>query len=206
MKSFTVSLSVSFSSDLPEHKEDPNDLSCDERAAQFQMLSTADCSTAVLDSHGTTMKSRTDMLQWRYKCCGSGLAASQRSACYVDFSHVCATPSSYTPGASYNDAKDCDGFMRHVVSGSEALAGKDFSSAFDCSSETQTNIDIVDGIAAECCGTGQSACAPDSVDYSAAVCKDKSSCTLCCCRRPLSRCIVCYLAYSFFSMSYSQMH
>ena len=102
MKSFTVSLSLSLSlslsSDLPNHKEDPNDLSCDERAAQFQMLSTADCNTSALDHHGTTMKSKTDMLQWRYKCCG----------------------------------------------------------------------------------TGQSACAPDPVDYSAAVCKDESSCTLCC--------------------------
>ena len=115
------------------------------------------------------------------KCCGSVSGASQRSACYVDFSHVCATPSSYTPDASYNDAKDCDGFMRHVVSGSEALAGRDFSSAFDCSSETQTNIDIVDGIAAKCCGScGTSTCGGSagvlSVNYSAAVCKDKSSC------------------------------
>ena len=96
MESFTVCLSlclsVSFSSDLPEHKEDPNDLSCDERAAQFQMLSTADCSTAVLDSHGTTMKSRTDMLQWRYKCCGTGQGACESDP--IDYSAaVCKDPS-----------------------------------------------------------------------------------------------------------------
>ena len=30
-------------------------------------------------------------------CCGTGDAASRRSACWADYSHLCADPSSYTP-------------------------------------------------------------------------------------------------------------
>jgi hypothetical protein len=90
------------SSYLPEHKEDPNDLSCDELAAQFQMLSTADCSTEALDQYGTTMKSKTDMLQWRYKCCGAG-----QSACASD--PVAPAPDSKDSGSDLgSDAGDTD--------------------------------------------------------------------------------------------------
>ena len=98
-----------------------------------------------------------------------------------DYSHVCATSSSYTAGAEFETGTTCDQKMASNTAAGQALAGKDFSSAFDCSSETQTNIDIVDGIAAKCCGScGTSTCGGSagvlSVNYSAAVCKDKSSC------------------------------
>ena len=110
MKCFAVHLSLSslYSSDLPNQKTDggqATDMTCDQRAAQFQIQSTANCSS---------LRVATDMLQWRYGCCG----------------------------------------------------------------------------------TGRSACAPDFVDYSAAVCKDKSSCTLCFCRCPSVHKVSCSLSLS----------
>ena len=101
------------------------------------------------------------------KCCGSGSAESQRSACWLTTA-VCKTSSSYTPSTMYNNAKTCDGFMAHITSSGNLLAGKDFSSSFSCNGEAQTVRDWVDDIASKCCGSRsaesqRSAC---SFDYS----------------------------------------
>ena len=109
-------------------------------------------------------------------CCGTGDAASRRSACWADYSHVCATPANYQGSAMYAcptcSGVTCDAMMAHLTSSGQALAGKDFSSAFSCSAETYMVKYTVDDIAKYCCGTGGvSAC---WVDHSY-LCADPSS-------------------------------
>jgi hypothetical protein len=112
-------------------------------------------------------------------CCGTGDAASQRSACWVDHSYLCATPANYQGGAMYDPAgstaNTCDTIMDYVTAASsgEPLAGKDFSSAFSCPAETYDVKYSVNVFASYCCGTGVSAC---WADYSH-VCTDPSSWT-----------------------------
>ena len=75
-------------------------------------------------------------------CCGTGDAASRRSACWADYSHVCATPANYQGGAMYDheisQAVTCDQIMDSFTSSGNNLAGKDFSSAIygACSAES----------------------------------------------------------------------
>ena len=73
-------------------------------------------------------------------CCGTGDAASRRSACWADYSHICATPANYQGGAMYDheisQAITCDKAMDSFTSSGNNLAGKDFSSALYCSAES----------------------------------------------------------------------
>ena len=91
------------------------------------------------------------------KCCGSGSAESKRSACYVDYSHICKTPSKYTPDkviAEWSGAT-CNEAMRWhtaVPANNGALLSKDFSSAFSCTSESDGEKQAISVIAHECCG------------------------------------------------------
>ena len=94
----------------------------------------------------------------------------------AQYSHVCATPANYQGSAMYAcptcSGVTCDAMMAHLTSSGQALAGKDFSSAFSCSAETYMVKYTVDDIAKYCCGTGGvSAC---WVDHSY-LCADPSS-------------------------------
>ena len=95
------------------------------------------------------------------KCCGTGDAASQRSACWADYSHVCATPANYQGGAAYDhelsQAVTCDQAMDSFTSSGNNLAGKDFSSAFSCPAEGYNVKNTVNIVATYCCGTGDAA-------------------------------------------------
>ena len=70
------------------------------------------------------------------KCCGSGSAESKRSACYVDYSHICKTPSKYTPDkvvAQFEGATCSQAMQWHTAvpaNNGALLSGKDFSSHF----------------------------------------------------------------------------
>jgi len=108
-------------------------------------------------------------------CCGTGDAASRRSACWVDHSHVCATPANYQGGANGPGQLTCDLTMDSYTRAAEGImVGKDFSSAFSCSAETGAVKYTVNDIASYCCGTGGvSACWADH-SY---LCADPSSWT-----------------------------
>ena len=105
-------------------------------------------------------------------CCGTGNAASRRSACWVDHSYLCTTPANYQGGAN-GPLGTCDQSMDYYTR-TGGLVGKDFSSAFSCSAETGAVKYTVNDIASYCCGTGGvSAC---WVDHSY-LCADPSSWT-----------------------------
>ena len=98
------------------------------------------------------------------QCCGSGSAESQRSACHVDYSHICKTPSSYTPNVEYDEGQTCDEIMGKAMY--SVFAGKDFSSPFACAGENDQVKLMVERVAAKCCGSGsaesqRSACSID---------------------------------------------
>ena len=105
-------------------------------------------------------------------CCGTGDAASRRSACWADYSHVCADPSSYTPSGEYhsadetdtNTAVSCDQIMGHYTQVRLANWDIDFSSVFDCTGKHPSAIDAVHAVAAKCCASGNSVCPSDTVD------------------------------------------
>ena len=110
-------------------------------------------------------------------CCGTGDAASRRSACWADYSHLCADPSSYTPSGEWeaasadngNTAVSCDQIMDYATSPGQALEGDDFSSAStaaeSCTGKDPSTINAVIGaIAAKCCASGNSVCHSDTVD------------------------------------------
>ena len=94
-------------------------------------------------------------------CCGTGDAASRRSACWADYSHVCATPANYQGGAMYDheisQAVTCDQAMDSFTTSGSNLAGKDFSSAFSCPAESYNVKGTVNIVASYCCGTGDAA-------------------------------------------------
>ena len=106
-------------------------------------------------------------------------------SCALDFSHVCKSPASYTPKALGEYEGDegsltvtCDEIMARSVYFGGGLGEKDFSSPFECASESDEVKNIVNTIAAQCCGSGsaesqRSAC---HVDYSH-ICKTPSSAT-----------------------------
>ena len=110
-------------------------------------------------------------------CCGTGDAASRRSACWADYSHVCATPANYQGGAMYDheisQAVTCDQIMDSFTSSGNNLAGKDFSSAIygACSAESYTVKETVNIVASYCCGTGDAQRSACWADYSY-VCAD----------------------------------
>ena len=110
-------------------------------------------------------------------CCGTGDAASRRSACWADYSHVCATPANYQGGAMYDheisQAVTCDQVMDSFTSSGNNLAGKDFSSAIygACSAESYTVKETVNIVASYCCGTGDAQRSACWADYSY-VCAD----------------------------------
>jgi len=110
-------------------------------------------------------------------CCGTGNAASRRSACWVDHSYLCATPANYQGGAMYGSDL-CDETMDYYTRSGNTLAGKDFSSAFSCSAETYDVKYTVDDAATYCCGTGDAASQRSAcwVDHSY-LCADPSSWT-----------------------------
>ena len=109
-------------------------------------------------------------------CCGTGDAASRRSACWADYSYICADPSSYTPSAEWeaasasngNTATSCQKAMEystspgsgHVFEGYEFV---DASSAAE-SCTTPSAIEAVRAVAAKCCASGNSVCHSDTVD------------------------------------------
>ena len=94
-------------------------------------------------------------------CCGTGDAASRRSGCWADYSHVCATPANYQGGAAYDhelsQAVTCDQAMDSFTTSGSNLAGKDFSSAFSCPAESYNVKGTVNIVASYCCGTGDAA-------------------------------------------------
>ena len=108
-------------------------------------------------------------------CCGTGDAASQRSACWADYSHICADPTRWTPSGEWeaasasngNTAASCQKAMEystspgsgHVFEGYEFV---DASSAAE-SCTTPSAIEAVRAIAAKCCASGNSVCS-DTVD------------------------------------------
>ena len=110
-------------------------------------------------------------------CCGTGDAASRRSACWADYSHVCATPANYQGGAMYDheisQAVTCDQVMDSFTSSGNNLAGKDFSSAIygACSAESYLVQETVNIVASYCCGTGDAQRSACWRDYSY-VCAD----------------------------------
>ena len=109
-------------------------------------------------------------------CCGTGDAASRRSACWADYSYICADPSSYTPSAEWeaasasngNTAVSCQQVMEYYTEDGKTLEGDDFSSAStaaeSCTGKDPSTIDAVHAaIAAKCCASGNSVCS-DTVD------------------------------------------
>ena len=89
-------------------------------------------------------------------CCGTGDAASRRSACWADYSHVCADPSSYTPLGEYhsadetdtNTAVSCDQIMDFYTHTGLVHWDIDFSSVFDCTGKHPSAIEAVRAVAA----------------------------------------------------------
>ena len=94
-----------------------------------------------------------------------------------DYSGLCATPANYQGGPAYHHqlthAVTWDPAKASFTTSGSNLAGKDFSSAFSCPAEAYQVKFVVNVVAAECCGTGVSAC---WADYSH-VCADPSSWT-----------------------------
>ena len=109
-------------------------------------------------------------------CCGTGDAASRRSACWADYSHLCADPSSYTPSGEWeaasadngNTATSCDQIMDYATSPGQALEGDDFSSAStaaeSCVGKDSDAITAIQSFAYICCPSGNSVCHSDTVD------------------------------------------
>ena len=109
-------------------------------------------------------------------CCGTGDAASQRSACWADYSHICADPTRWTPSGEWeaasasngNTAVSCQQVMDYYTQDGKTLYGDDFSSAStaaeSCTGKDPSTIDAVHAaIAAKCCASGNSVCS-DTVD------------------------------------------
>ena len=107
-------------------------------------------------------------------CCGTGDA--QRSACWADYSYVCADPTRWTPSAEWeaasasngNTAASCQKAMDHATSPGSgiALERKEFVDASTAaeSCTTPSAIEAVRAIAAKCCASGNSVCHSDTVD------------------------------------------
>ena len=105
-------------------------------------------------------------------CCGTGNAASRRSACWVDHSYLCADPSSWTPSTviTHDDGttSTCIQQMDWFTQAGEALEGDDFSSAStareSCTKSPAPGKDprwaMVHhvGVDLKCCSSGDSVC------------------------------------------------
>ena len=103
-------------------------------------------------------------------CCGTGDAASQRSACWVDHSYLCADPSSWTPSTVPNgETSTCIQLMDYYTQeDGQALEGDDFSSAStareSCTKSPAPGKDprwaMVHhvGVERKCCSSGDSVC------------------------------------------------
>ena len=90
------------------------------------------------------------------ECCGTGA-----SACWADYSHVCADPSSWTPSTVYlpDDGTTCDQIMDYYTQDGQALLNDDFSSVFDCGGKNVEVVETVNAVAEKCCGaSGTSTC------------------------------------------------
>jgi len=109
-------------------------------------------------------------------CCGTGDAASQRSACWVDHSYLCADPSSWVPSHVYDQqaGSTCIQLMNHLTQEpGAALEGDDFSSAStakeSCTKSAAPGHDARAayvhhvGVDYKCCSSGDSVCS-DIVD------------------------------------------
>ena len=109
-------------------------------------------------------------------CCGTGDAASQRSACWVDHSYLCADPSSWAPSHVYDQqaGSTCIQLMNHLTQEPGAgLEGDDFSSAStakeSCTKSAAPGHDARAayvhhvGVDYKCCSSGDSVCS-DIVD------------------------------------------
>ena len=110
-------------------------------------------------------------------CCGTGDAASQRSACWVDHSYLCADPSSWTPSTviTHDDGttSTCIQQMDWFTQAGAPLEGDDFSSASTAAEScTKSPVpgqhpraDVVNHVAFtwKCCSSGNSVC-PYTVD------------------------------------------
>ena len=80
---------------------------------------------------------------------------NSRSACSLDFSHLCEVSANYLPNHVAMTGTTCDALMTNVVvvGSDSALAGESFSSAYNCSGksdETKTSVNTV--AAMGCCG------------------------------------------------------
>ena len=60
-------------------------------------------------------------------CCGANYG---KTACHVDFSHICTTPADYLPEKNIGDGGTCDGQMYADSSPNQVLASEDFSSTY----------------------------------------------------------------------------
>ena len=109
-------------------------------------------------------------------CCGTGDAASQRSACWVDHSYLCADPSSWAPShvSDQQAGTTCIQLMNYLTQeAGESLEGDDFSSAStareSCTKSPapgqHPRAAVVNhlGVTLKCCSSGNSVC-PDTVD------------------------------------------
>ena len=104
-------------------------------------------------------------------CCGTGDAASQRSACWVDHSYLCADPSSWAPStvSDQQAGTTCIQLMNYLTQeAGNTLEGDDFSSAStareSCTKSPAPGRDprwaIVHhvGVDLKCCSSGNSVC------------------------------------------------
>ena len=109
-------------------------------------------------------------------CCGTGDAASQRSACWADYSHICADPTRWTPSGEWeaasasngNTAVSCQQVMDYYTQDGKTLYGDDFSSAStareSCTKSPAPGKDprwaMVHhvGVDLKCCSSGDSVC------------------------------------------------
>ena len=118
------------------------------------------------------------------QCCGSGSAESRRSACYVDHSYFCKTPSSYSPsnrlyGGHHvgsnkkTTARTCASVMNNLAagvrsdqSGNLLFPGVDFSRPFTCvHSYSMADLDLIEDIANKCCDKPFFGSGKDLEDY-----------------------------------------
>ena len=75
------------------------------------------------------------------------------------YRHVCAAPVNYQGDAEYEVTQTCDQAMAAFTSSGNTLAGKDFSSVFDCGGKNVEVVETVNAVAAKCCGaSGTSNC------------------------------------------------
>ena len=109
-------------------------------------------------------------------CCGTGNAASRRSACWVDHSYLCADPSTWAPStvSDQQAGTTCIQLMNYLTQEpGEGLEGDDFSSAStareSCTKSPapgqHPRADVVNHVAFtwKCCSSGNSVC-PYTVD------------------------------------------